>query len=830
MTHLPLPRLLLAICCIFPTLLHAQSTMQTRWASQVDPAHPLPEYPRPQMVRPEWQNLNGLWEYAITDSSVTLPTQYEGTIIVPYPIESVLSGVKKPLLPTQRLWYKKILPKPVIQQNEHVLLHFGAVDWQATVYINGKIVGNHTGGYQQFSLDITDALKTGDNELLVSVYDPTDTGPNPHGKQVLRPQNIMYTASSGIWQTVWLETVPAAYISSIQLTPDIDSGHLRIRMSTIGTTNDYTLEAVASNGQAVKGKVNNALLLPVPAAHHWSPDDPYLYQLNVRLLFKGQVIDTIGSYFGMRKIAIENERLFLNNKYTYHLGVLDQGFWPDGIYTAPTDEALQFDIRAIRNMGFNTIRKHVKIEPDRWYYHADRLGVLVWQDMVTCANGSREAQLEFEKENSENIAQLYNHPSIVVWVLFNEGWARYDQERLTQALKKSDPSRLVNGHSGENYDRNAPENPNDKWAGSDLTDVHEYPGPGLAPALPGKARVLGEWGGVRVATPGHQWNTTEGWGYIQVPAASFEDKYAFMLRHLKLYEEEGLSGSIYTQPFDVETEENGLMTYDREVIKIPSEKLRQLHSTLQPNATSYADLLDIKLADTTNPDNQYPILLAQYKQGKREPEFLRSLALMAVRVNDKQHAARISGEYIKTMKDPYTRTNLTFTAQFTRSVIDPGFQFFLKNRDRINAVLGANQAEQKVMNIIFQDEIKPFLSSQGNYPDWSMFEKHITTLYGEPGEEIYLRARTIHSLNNNDWNNFSAAIVPYITKYGERVSPNDLNIFGAYVSANADRLYKSGKKTEAIKWQEKALLMVSEKDKSAIKASLEKMKSNQKAS
>jgi hypothetical protein len=825
MIHL---RLLLVICCVFPTLLHAQ--MQTRWTSQVDPAHPLPEYPRPQMVRPEWQNLNGLWEYAITDSSATLPKQYEGTIIVPYPIESALSGVKKSLLPAQRLWYKKILQKPVIQQHEHILLHFGAVDWQATVYVNGKVVGGHTGGYQQFSADITDALKTGDNELVVSVYDPTDQGPNPHGKQVLRPQNILYTASSGIWQTVWMETVPAAYISGLQVTPDIDSGHLRIRVNTSGSTKeDYTLEAIASNGRSVKGKINKALLLPVPDAHHWSPNDPYLYQLNVRLLYKGEVVDTIGSYFGMRKIAVEKGRLFLNNRYMYHLGVLDQGFWPDGLYTAPTDEALQFDIRAIRNMGFNTIRKHIKIEPDRWYYHADKLGVLVWQDMVTCANGNPEAQQEFEKENSENTAQLYNHPAIVIWVLFNEGWARYDQERLTQALKKSDPSRLVNGHSGENYDRNSPENPNDKWAGSDLTDVHEYPGPGLAPALPGKARVLGEWGGVRVATPGHQWNTTEGWGYIQVPAASFADKYAFMLRHLKLYEEEGLSGSIYTQPFDVETEENGLMTYDREVIKIPGEKLRQLHRALQPDAENYAEMLDIKLADTTNPDNQYAILLAQYKQGKKDPEFMKNLALMAVRVNDKENAAKISGEYIKAMSDPYTRANLTFTAQFTKHVMDPGFQFFLKNRDRIDAVLGANQAEQKVMNIIFQDEVMPFLTSQGNTPDWSMFEKHITTLYGDPGEEIYLRARTIHSLNNNDWNNFSAAIVPYIMKYGERVSTSDLNIFGAFVSANADRLYKLGKKEEAIEWQEKALPMVSEKDKPAVKAALQKMKSNQKA-
>jgi hypothetical protein len=792
--------------------------MQTRWAAQVDPAHPLPEYPRPQMVREQWENLNGLWDYAITDKTTTAPKEYDGTIIVPYPIESALSGVKRALLPTQLLWYKKTLIKHAVQKDERILLHFGAVDWQATVYINGKEIGAHTGGYQSFSLDVTDDLQQEYNDLVVSVYDPTDEGPNPHGKQVLQPQNINYTASSGIWQTVWLETVPFAHISNLQLTPNIDSGQLRIKVNTIGTTKDYTIEAIASNGSSVKGNVNSSLILPVPDAHYWSPNDPFLYNLSVRLLYKGKVTDTIGSYFGMRKISVQNERLYLNNQYTFHLGVLDQGFWPDGLYTAPTDDALQFDIRAIRNMGFNTIRKHVKIEPDRWYYYADKLGVLVWQDMVTCANGSRDAQSAFEKENIENVAQLYNHPSIVIWVLFNEGWARYNQEELTKALKKLDPSRLVDGHSGENYDRDSP----DKWAGSDLTDVHEYPGPGLAPALPGKARVLGEWGGVRVATPSHQWNPTEGWGYIQVSAAGFASKYAFMLRHLALYEEEGLSGAIYTQPFDVETEENGLITYDREVIKIPSEKMRQINSALQPN--SYADQLQIQVADTANPDNQYAALLAQYKQGKKDPEFIRILAQMAVRVNDKENVSRLSGEFIKTAPDLYTPANLKFISQFTNSVIDPGFQFFLKNRTQIDAVLGQNQAEQKVMNIIFQDEIMPFLTSQGNTPNWTMFEKHIITLYGDIGEEIYLRARVIYSLNNKDWNNFSAAIEPYIMKYGERVSAGELNLFGVFMSTNAERLYKLGKKKEAIEWEEKALAMVVEKNKPAIKVALEEMK------
>ena len=481
--------------------------LSTRWSKQVSPGNVLPEYPRPQMIRSQWQNLNGLWDYAITGKDSTIPEKYEGRILVPFPLESGLSGVKKTLQPDQFLWYRKIIPKPALKKDERLLLHFGAVDWQATIFVNNRQVGGHTGGYQDFSLDITDALRNGDNELVVKVYDPTDQGPNPRGKQSLHPGGIMYTPSSGIWQTVWLETVPAVYINDLYLTPDVDSNRLTLQVNLSGNAKDYVVEAIAgSNGNmvgSVKVSAGQAMKLPISNAHLWSPDDPFLYDLSIRLWHNGKLVDTVRSYFGMRKIAIAKdkegiERIFLNNKYTFNLGVLDQGFWPDGIYTAPTDEALKFDIQTIKDMGFNTIRKHIKLEPARWYYYCDKLGMLVWQDMPFCSfpteDLAAEAKAEFEKENAENIRELHNYPSIVCWVLFNEGWNSYDQKRLTAGMKQADPSRLVDGHTGENYCRNCTQNVPDKWGASDMTDIHDYPGPGIPPSLAGKARALGRMG------------------------------------------------------------------------------------------------------------------------------------------------------------------------------------------------------------------------------------------------------------------------------------------------------------------------------------------------
>jgi hypothetical protein len=612
------------------------AALQTRWAKDVTPDKVLPEYPRPQLVRTDWQNLNGLWQYAITDKDASQPAQFDGQILVPFAIESSLSGVKKPVLPTQRLWYKRTFSKPDTKNEQRILLHFGAVDWQTTVFVNGKEAGSHSGGYQNFSFDITDLLQSGDNELVVSVYDPTDQGPNPHGKQVLKPQGIRYTATTGIWQTVWLETVPPVYISSLKMIPEVDGGYLSLTVNTTGAASDYTIEAVAStNGKTVssiKGAANTTLKLSVKNAHLWNPEDPFLYDLSIRLVKKGNTEDQITSYFGMRKIAIKKdakgqERIFLNDKYTYNLGVLDQGFWPDGIYTAPTDEALQFDIAAIKSMGFNTIRKHIKIEPARWYYHADKLGMLVWQDMVTCASLQPDAKKAFEEENAANVQQLFNYPSIICWVLFNEGWYTYDQARLTEWLQTTDHSRLINGHTGENYGKEGPQNPAEKWANSDLTDIHDYPGPGTAPALPGKARVLGEWGGVGVPVKDHQWNAAAGWGYVKITPSEMSGKYAGMVKRLKVYETEGLSGSIYTEPYDVEIEENGLMTYDREIIKVPLETLRKIHAPFvaQERSKLLIPALALKDADTTSiPDpnrKQFLAILEQEADAKKSHDW-----------------------------------------------------------------------------------------------------------------------------------------------------------------------------------------------------------------
>jgi hypothetical protein len=839
-------------------------SIQTRWAKEVNPQNVLPEYPRPQMVRNEWQNLNGLWQYAITPKDAAKPTQFDGQILVPFPLESALSGVKKPLLPTQRLWYKRAITKPDIAGDKRVLLHFGAVDWQATVYLNGKEIGGHTGGYQNFSFDITDALKDGENELEVSVFDPTDQGINPHGKQVLNPQNIMYTASSGIWQTVWLETVPAAYINNIRITPDIDKDNLKLEVITAGKEGGYSVEAIASNGKKVKGKPNTQLLLPVPNARLWSPDQPYLYNLNVKLLYKGKVVDTIGSYFGMRKIEVKKdekgvERLFLNNKYTYHLGVLDQGFWPEGLYTAPTDEALKFDIMAIRNMGYNTIRKHIKLEPARWYYHADRTGMLVWQDMVTCASDKQEAKTQFEKENKENIAQLYNYPSIVIWVLFNEGWARYDQKRLTEWMKQTDPSRLVNGHSGENYDRSAPQDSSQKWASSDLTDIHDYPGPGIAPALPGKARVLGEWGGVRVATLKHQWNDMEGWGYIQVPASAFKAKYDSMVRSLDKLEDMGLSGSIYTEPFDVETEENGMMTYDREVIKVSAEDLRKIHSQILAQAENYTvapGVFEAKVADTANPDLQYASLLDQFHNGKKDPEFVRELALMATRLKDDKSVPELSAAYINTMSDPFTFRNMLFINRFTRSTKDPGFNIIFKNQQKASELIGDDKVRETLHVAIFNDEISSYVSKPADNPNWNELEKKILSRYGTTAEEIFLNAKATHLLNQKAWKNFVSTASVLIRKYRSRISNITLNDYAWAIFENvsdtnllksalvwsqyslegdihaelfdtyANLLHKLGRQQEAIEWEEKALQL--QPQELVFKETLEKMKKGEK--
>jgi hypothetical protein len=789
-----------AMCCIIPNFSFAQDwkiqpvAIQSRWAKDVSPTNALKEYPRPQMVRANWTNLNGLWDYAITAKDVAKPVSYEGRILVPYPLESALSGVKKALLPSQNLWYKRVFDRPKLKAGEKVKLNFGAVDWQATVFINGTQVGEHTGGYTEFSFDITAALKEGRNEVVVKVFDPTDQGIGPHGKQVLNPANIYYTPTSGIWQTVWMEVVPAENIEQLVMTPDIDKGVLRLT----GTfPAGYAVEATALDGGVVVGKMTgNAgteLVIPVKNAKLWSPGSPFLYDVVVRIKKGNAVEDEVRSYFGMRKISVSKDdkgldRIMLNNKPYYNLGTLDQGFWPEGLYTAPTDEALAFDIKAIKAMGFNTIRKHIKVEPARWYYHADKLGMLVWQDMVNPNQGLPEgSKKEFEYESFEILKQLHNYPSITTWVLFNEKWGQYDQERLTKWIKETDPSRILNGHSGEllyvNEQLRSP-SPN-AYVAADMTDVHAYPDPMNSIKQDGKAQVCGEFGGIGVFIPDHQWLTGSAWGYIQEKPAALKAKYTIMQQHLELFRNEGMSGSIYTQPFDVEGEQNGLMTYDREVVKIPFAELRKIHSRLNPDVLLPSWLANVggltaKDADLTEPGVLYSAMLSQYIAGKRDAAFLKKMAMMATQAGDKPGAVLAGTAYIGTLKSPLSEDDINSVVQFTRSTKDAGFMTMVSDSVAFKKVLGDRKYTTSMMNMIFKGDMEPVLNASES-PDWNAIEASVKK-YGAPGEEILLRAKTVAFYNGQKWPEYVAAARVYLDKYGKNISEQERSMFAKAIA------------------------------------------------
>lgn len=784
-----LNKIIFACFCFIHLLANAQSdwkpahvNLATRWSKKVSPDNALREYPRPQLVRNNWKNLNGLWEYAIADTSERQPSEYGGKILVPYPLESALSGVQKRLSARQYLWYKKIINhKP--DAAKRTLLHFGAVDQTATVYINGKPVGKHEGGYTAFSFDITSALKKGENEIVVKVYDPTDQGIWPHGKQVTNPANIYYTPTSGIWQTVWLEEVPVQYITSLKFTPDIDRSVLDI---TVNAPEGYTVEVIALDGSnkvgTIKGNTNTKLQLPVKGARHWTPEAPFLYDLRVKLTKGNRTADSVTSYFGMRKVSVGKDekgfyRIFLNNRYVYNLGTLDQGFWPDGLYTAPTDEALQFDIKAIKAMGFNTIRKHIKVEPARWYYHADKLGMIVWQDFVnpqqSLPEGSKAA---FEKQLNETIDQLYDHPCITTWVLFNEKWGQYDQRRLTGYVKQKDPSRLLDAHSGEllwvNEQLSSPSP--DAWVNSDIADVHSYPDPMNAPAKEGRVQILGEFGGIGVFIPGHQWLNDRSWGYVQVTPSQLIGKYSIMTQHLQLLERQGLAGSIYTQPFDVEGEENGIMTYDREVIKMPFDALRKIHAHLVPD-TGPLPRVTAKNADLTDPGIQYSYLFQQYIDGNKEPAFLKKLSMMAAQVGDKDGAERIGNDYLVNLKAPLNDEDIQSVIRVTNSTKDAGFTILWKNAAQFEQALGKRAFAIKLMNLIYEGEMRPFIDNNAS-PDWSAIETAVKP-YGAPGEEILLRVKTVHCINAHDWKNYLPAAKAYLTRYGANINEAERKMF-----------------------------------------------------
>jgi hypothetical protein len=562
----------------------AKGPLLTRWAKEVRPDKVHPEYPRPQMVRKDWLNLNGLWQlgFATKDETPPFGKYLPERILVPFPVESALSGVMKH---ADRLWYRRTFTVPAGWSGKRVLLHFGAVDWQATVWLNGKELGRHQGGYDAFSLDLTDALRPeGEQELIVSVWDPTDKGSQPRGKQVIKPGGIMYTPTTGIWQTVWLEPVAAGYVESLQIIPDVDLGRFYLTVRGQKLPVDSTLELTILDGDfpratwTFENQLGKPLNIPFANAKLWSPDSPNLYGLHLAVKHNGKQLDEVQSYFGMRKIAIGKDehgvtRVLLNGKFVFQLGPLDQGFWPDGIYTAPTDEALKYDIEITKKLGFNMCRKHVKVEPERWYYWCDKLGLLVWQDMpsgdrsVAPGKGeiirSSESARQFELELKRMIDGRRNHPSIIMWVVFNEGWGQYDTPRLTNWVKEYDPSRLVNCASGWN----------DMKVG-DVHDIHVYPGPGAPQPEAARAAVLGEFGGLGLPVPDHTWEKRT-WGYRNMKDRSdLTRRYEQLLRGVwKLKENSGLSAAVYTQTTDVETEANGLLTYDRAVIKMDLERV-----------------------------------------------------------------------------------------------------------------------------------------------------------------------------------------------------------------------------------------------------------------
>jgi len=586
----------------------------TPWAQHVDPVHPLPEYPRPQMVRGEWENLNGLWEYAIVPKDQDEPVGYQGKILVPFAIESALSGVGKTVGKDSTLWYRTNFVLPggahASKKNGIFLLHFGAVDWRAEVFINGKSAGIHEGGYDPFTFDITSLVTKGKRQqLAVKVWDPTDDGPQPRGKQVKHPNGIWYTSVTGIWQTVWIEAVPATYIATLRQTPDIDRQTLSVTTVIRGLMAGDSIRVTAldggrmvaggvwANGQPAAGSATGGAMqvLSIPNAKLWSPDSPFLYDLTVSVVRGGKVVDEVKSYFAMRKISVApdehgTQRMMLNNRFVFEIGPLDQGWWPDGLYTAPTDSALRFDIQQTKNMGFNMIRKHVKVEPARWYHDCDEIGMLVWQDMPSGDLGARwnpnpgleggnemvrtpESEAIYRKEWNAIMDGLYDFPCIVVWTPFNEAWGQFKTIEITEWTMKKDPSRLVNSASGGNY-----------YVTGHLIDLHHYPDPAMVRADvfgAKQALVLGEFGGLGLPLEGHTWQAKNNWGYKTfTDADTLLRSYSSFINALQPLIQKGLSAAVYTQTTDVEVETNGLMTYDRKVIKMPADRLKALHQKL----------------------------------------------------------------------------------------------------------------------------------------------------------------------------------------------------------------------------------------------------------
>lgn len=583
---------LLPSCASQPEWTPAGDRIMTFWGENLDPENVLPEYPRPQLVRDRWINLNGLWEYAITPVDA-VPEKMDGHILVPFAVESALSGVGRSVTEHDALWYEREFSVPKDWAGSRIMLNFGAVDWKAEVYVNDELAGCHTGGYAPFSFDVTDLLLQGKtNSLKVKVTDGTDSWFQPRGKQVSEPEGIWYTAVTGIWQTVWMEPVSESYVKSCHSVADIDASVLNVYVDAVLTEGDACEVVLMECGNVINKGRGTEVSLHVPQMKLWSPDSPYLYDVEVNIVRDGAVLDCVSGYAAMREISYRKDasghkRMYLNGEPLFQYGPLDQGWWPDGLYTAPSDEALAFDIQKTKDFGFNMIRKHVKVEPARWYWHCDRLGMLVWQDMPSIEDNhenvwgnraydtgtdypvTQEGKDNYYKEWGEVIAAFKGFPCIVVWVPFNEGWGQFDTEDVVQFTRAQDPTRLINYASGGNF----------VHCSGDILDLHNYPHPEMYLYDKEYINVLGEYGGIGWPVEGHLWQPERNWGYVQFKSADevldTYEKYAEMLIDLI---DDGFAGAIYTQTTDVEIEVNGLMTYDRKVVKLDQERLHAINT------------------------------------------------------------------------------------------------------------------------------------------------------------------------------------------------------------------------------------------------------------
>jgi len=584
----------------------AYGKLKTRWAAEVDSANPLPEHPRPQLARKKWTNLNGQWDYCITEIPATaagelpqVPKDWQGKITVPFCVESQLSGVQEKVGQQQRLWYRRSITSQKLARGERLLLHFDAVDWETMVFINGQLIYAHRGGYDPFEVDITDFLtETPTQEIAVSVWDPTDGGKQPRGKQSRNPKGIFYTSVTGIWQTVWMEVVPRTRLTGVKISGNIDTGEIKVIGKIWGQAGFRTLEVTALDGDKEVAKASGhydreqngfVVNLKIPNAKLWSPESPHLYDLKLRVLQPDEktVLDEATSYCALRKVSLEKDsaghlRFAINGEPTFLLGLLDQGWWPDGLYTAPTDEALRSDIEATKAMGFNIARKHVKVEPARWYYWADKLGLLVWQDMPNGKAGGNpvlqqekpaapEDAKQFRTELEAIVDRLEHHPSVIVWTIFNEGWGQHQSTGLIKWLQKRDPSRIVGGPSGWQ-----------DYGVGQLLDLHRYPGPSMpAPTEAARALVLSEYGGLKMVAPDHLWQEKDNWGYVAAKdQVELRALYQSSCDKMQPLIRAGLAAAIYTQTTDVETEVNGLLTYDRSVNKAGADWLAKANAPL----------------------------------------------------------------------------------------------------------------------------------------------------------------------------------------------------------------------------------------------------------